>query len=195
MNDIAKPRKSSSYLVQLEKIKLEGTFLKDKPEETPESTLDALWLFVQGRPVPAIRAPMEPLSPLSPSQERQLQEITARRLSGEPLAHITGRQSFMGLTLLAGAEALIPRSETAILGQLAKTRLSDCAKRCDAPRILDVCTGCGNIALALASAEETSLVFGGDLSEAAVGLARKNARLLGLEKTGHVCCRRPLSTV
>lgn len=143
--------------------------LPDKPEETPDTTLRALWASVAGVPLSAERAAMEPLAPLSTGAADELGSLVERRLSGVPLAHLTGRQAFMGLELLAGPEALVPRRETEILGRVALSHVPETATVA-----IDLCTGCGNLAIALASDAPRLTVHAADLSEEAVGLARRN---------------------
>jgi release factor glutamine methyltransferase len=99
---------------------------------------------------------------------------------GTPLAHITGRQQFMGIELLASAEALIPRKETEILGAAAVRLLQEMEKTSDRLRVMDVCTGAGNIAVAMALQCPCCTVVASDLSADAVSLARKNVDFLQL---------------
>lgn len=98
---------------------------------------------------------------------------------GTPLAHLTGRQRFMGLELLSSPEALIPRKETEILATAAIEKILHAAEKQRA-LVMDVCTGCGNIALACAAAVPNARVLAADLSEQAVSLAGRNAREHGL---------------
>jgi release factor glutamine methyltransferase len=155
--------------------------LPDKPEETVESTLRALWLTACGFPVSAVRAAaLTALPELDPGAELKLAALVDERIRGTPLAHLTGRQSFLGLEMLAGAGALIPRRETELLARsalevLASTELSD-----EAPLVIDTCTGCGNVALAVAAGCAGARVLAADLSPEAVELARRNAEHLGL---------------
>ena len=161
---------------------LEGSWvgLPDKPEETPETTLRALWFVAAGDPRSVEAAATTQLPPLSASEQEELRRLVERRRSGVPLAHLTGRQSFMGLELLAGPEALVPRKETEILGRAALRVLRQTAEERGRAVVLDVCTGSGNLALALAYHEPRCEVVGGDLSADAVSLARRNAARSGL---------------
>lgn len=164
--------------------------LPDKTEETAEATLAALWCLALGTPVSIVSAQRQVLSLLTTQQQQNLNHFLSQRLAGVPLAHITGRQHFMGLDLLATAEALIPRTETEILTRLAL--------ECLAPvehlqlKLMDVCTGSGNVALSLAFNLPQAKVYGADLSEQAVALAGRNAQFVGLEnrvefKAGDLC--------
>jgi release factor glutamine methyltransferase len=154
--------------------------LPDKPEESPETTLRALWFAAAGEPRSVQLAAEGALPVLPPEGLDTLARLVERRLSGVPLAHLTGRQSFMGLELLAGPEALVPRRETELLGYAALDRLRDTVAERGRAVVLDVCTGSGNLALALAHHEASCEVVGGDLSDAAVDLAQRNAERAGL---------------
>ena len=150
--------------------------LPDKPDETPRSTLRALWTYVSGLPeIP------ETLPALDDDAEARLRRLVARRVSGEPLAYLVGHQSFLGLDLLSGPGAMIPRKETEILARAALGVLEARVRQRGEATVIDLCTGSGNIALLLARRVPQCRVWGGDISEAAVELARQNARRLGLE--------------
>lgn len=155
--------------------------LPDKSEEQPELCLRALWALAQGEKVSALGAKNIPLMSLNLAQQEILRELIAQRLSGTPLAHITERQSFMSLELRATPAALIPRIETEILGRLALRCLAD-DKENPAPLVLDICTGSGNIALAVAHHWPQAFVHGSDLSTAAIELAQENSLLLNLQE-------------
>lgn len=150
--------------------------LPDKPEETLESTLRALWHAATGRSVSARVAGSMALPSLSSAEAERLRRLVVARIAGTPLAYLTGCQHFMGLDLLAGSEALIPRVETELLGWAAL----ECLQRLEAASnhaalVVDVGTGSGNLALALAFHAPKARVYGADLSEQAVALARRNA--------------------
>src|SRR6185295_6331713 len=89
--------------------------LPDKPRENARSTLVTLWHLAAGSALAAEDAAERPLPPLGPDAERRLRALIDRRLSGVPLAHLTGIQRFMGLDLFASDDALIPRVETEAL--------------------------------------------------------------------------------
>lgn len=144
--------------------------LADKPDETPEGTLEALWAFAgcSGAEVDEARA-------------SQLKALVERRLAGEPLSYLIGRQVFMGIEFLSGPEAMIPRKETEILGYAALEVLRAIVTERGPATVVDLCTGSGNVALALASLVPDCRVHGSDISEASVRLAGRNAQFLGLE--------------
>ncbi len=155
--------------------------LPDKPEETAASTLKVLWHLAAGQALSIEAASEAPLPELSAVSQARLNELTAQRLAGIPLAHLSGRQRFMGLEMLAGKDALIPRRETELLGHAALGLLQHMAPATQALCVVDVCTGSGNLALALAHHEPRAQVFAADLSAEAVDLARRNAVHLGLQ--------------
>jgi release factor glutamine methyltransferase len=154
--------------------------LADKPDENTETTLRALWHTASGHPMSAIAAATLDLPPLDDAMRARLDRLVAQRLDGVPLAHLTGRQNFLGLELKSGPAALVPRRETELLATeaiaLARTLTADRPE----PIVVDVCTGSGNVALAIAHAIPAARVLGADLSEDAVALARENRAMLGL---------------
>lgn len=155
--------------------------LPDKPEETAESCLNALWAFAAGNPMSATAAGQLQAVDLSQAQQEIVKAGVEKRLAGAPLAHITGRQSFMGIELLASKSALIPRKETEILAHLALKSIDEISTRVDVPRVIDVCTGSGNLALAVLTLRPDIQIWGADLSPEAVTLAAENAAHLGLD--------------
>lgn len=154
--------------------------LRDKPDETAYATTAALWHLAAGTRLSADAAAAQPMPDLDATGHAAMAALIERRCSGEPLAHITGRQQFLGLELLAGPEALIPRRETELLGRALVERAHAMARVGDDLVVLDVCTGSGNLALALASSVPRARVFASDLSEEAIDLARRNAMHVGL---------------
>ena len=96
------------------------TLLPDKPQETAEATLKVLWWLAAGEPMSVeLAAERNALPLLDTAAAARLDDLIARRLGGVPLAHLSGRQRFMGLEMLAGPDALIPRRETELLAYAA----------------------------------------------------------------------------
>jgi release factor glutamine methyltransferase len=168
------------YATYLAELQAHWVGLPDKPEENPDTTLRALWLAAAGEPCAVDRATARRLPELNRDRREMLRQLVERRLANVPLAHLTGRQSFMGVELLAGPEALVPRRETELLGYAALDLLRTLVADRGRAMVLDVCTGSGNLALALAHHEPRCTVVGGDLSAEAVALAQRNAERLSL---------------
>lgn len=171
----------SEYNQLLEQLTAALTFLPDKPEENPDTTLRALWHAAAGAPKSVRLAAQTPLPELDQRGRAALQQLIKTRIDGVPLAHITQRQAFMGLEMLAGPEALVPRCETELLAGAAIAAVRQVAAEQAAVSVIDVCTGSGNVALAIAQQVPDARVYAADLSEEAVELARRNAQHLGLE--------------
>ena len=114
--------------------------------------------------------------PLAEAELERIRPLVRRRAAHEPLQYILGETEFHGLRLKVDRRALIPRPETELLVELAAQR---CAAHPPA-RILDLGTGSGAIALALAARFTEARVLGVDRSAEALDLARENARSCGL---------------
>jgi release factor glutamine methyltransferase len=156
--------------------------LPDKPEDTPVAAARALWCRAAELCVSPVAALERPLPALEAAQQRRFAELVRQRRGGVPLAHLTERQRFMGLELLAGPDALIPRHETELLAQAAASLLQAAARDREGVLAVDVCTGSGNVALAMATRVPGARVHAADLSAEAVALARRNAEHLGLQQ-------------
>jgi release factor glutamine methyltransferase len=126
---------------------------------------------------------------LSPVQEAAWQNALMRRLQGEPVAYITGRKDFFGLTLAVDARVLDPRPDTETLVEWALDCLPECLSEPKpapssptngSPRILDLGTGSGAVALALQHTRPDAKVWAVDASEDALAVARANASRLNL---------------
>jgi release factor glutamine methyltransferase len=148
--------------------------LPDKPDETPYSTARALWQFACGRAMSPASAIEFPLPLLNAKASLRLDELVTQRLAGVPLAYLTGTERFMGLDLLCTKEAMIPRRETELLGHAALEALRKRVEVCPTVTVLDVCTGSGNLAVAMAHYVPGARVFAADSSAGAVALARRN---------------------
>lgn len=114
-------------------------------------------------------------------QAEQLAVMVARRLQHEPVQYILGYTEFFGLRVRVTPGVLIPRPETEQVVETALERLRGCMN----PRVLDVGTGSGCIALALKHARPDASVEACDVSEAALDVARTNAEALHLDVTFH----------
>ncbi|KAF0206096.1 MAG: release factor glutamine [Gallionellaceae bacterium] len=112
---------------------------------------------------------------LSEAEEETYQALLLRRLSGEPLAYILGTREFFGLNFNVTPATLIPRPDTELLVELALGRILR-----PQARVLDMGTGSGAIALAIAHQRPDAEVWACDASAAALAVARDNAQRLGI---------------
>jgi len=113
---------------------------------------------------------------LSPEQEAAFDANVVRRERREPLAYILGEWGFRRLTLKTDRRALIPRPETEVVVERALEHI----RGLDEPHVLDVGTGTGAIALAIADEVPDARVTAIDVSADALALARENLELTGI---------------
>ena len=106
---------------------------------------------------------------LTGPQAQRVAQLFARRSAGEPIAYLTGCREFYGLAFAVSPAVLIPRPETELLVELAIDRLPRQG------RVLDLGTGSGAIAVALAYSRRDASVTALDVSDAALSVARRNA--------------------
>jgi release factor glutamine methyltransferase len=118
---------------------------------------------------------------LLPGAEAALRELLARRATGEPLAYLVGEREFHGLGLRVTPDVLIPRPDTETLVDWALELLAPLA----APRVVDLGTGSGAIALAVKRACPRAELHAVDISRAALAVARDNGQRLGLDVAWH----------
>jgi len=102
--------------------------------------------------------------------------LIQRRQQGEPIAYITGQREFWSLELRINADVLIPRSDTETLVEKALQQIEEIQN----PHIIDLGTGSGAIALAIAKERPDANVTASDTSQAALEVAKKNAQQLGI---------------
>src|SRR5271169_3339920 len=115
---------------------------------------------------------------LTAEEETRYQEVLAQRATGMPSQYITGHQEFWGLDFVVSPAVLIPRPETEHLVEA----VLELARAVQRPKLVDVGTGSGCIALALAHELPDAEVYAVDLSAEALEIARANAVRLQLEK-------------
>ena len=114
--------------------------------------------------------------PLPAALQAHFLALCERRAAGEPVAYLTGQKEFFGLPLQVDARVLVPRPDTETLVEWSLELLRDRP----APRIVDLGTGSGAIALGLQSARRDARVEAVDASPAALEVAAANALRLGL---------------
>lgn len=113
---------------------------------------------------------------LTDLQYEQLQSLLQRRLQGEPIAHLTGRREFWSLNLEVTPDTLIPRPDTELLIEVGLELLAE--KESEELCLVDLGTGTGAIALALASERPNWHILGVDRIVEAVELAKRNCQNL-----------------
>lgn len=117
---------------------------------------------------------------LAPTQLAAWTHQLARRAAGEPLAYLLGEKEFRGLLLQVDANVLVPRPETEILVDWALELLDEPLRERSPPRVVDLGTGSGAIAIAVKQACPAALVSATDASAAALEVAQANAHRLGV---------------
>lgn len=141
---------------------------------TPTPNLDAelilCWIYDWDRIQIILKSDME----MQEDDEIRYSEFIEQRRAGKPVQYIVCSQEFMGLPFYVDERVLIPRGDTETLVEEVLRRV----KTIRAPRILDICTGSGAIAVSLARFLEDSEIVGTDISEDALEVARENGRSL-----------------
>jgi release factor glutamine methyltransferase len=150
--------------------------LSQLPHANPELEAALLLCHILNKPRGYLFA--WPEQQLSPGQHQRYLELVEQRLEREPIAYITGEREFWSLSLQVNPHTLIPRPETELLVE----RTLHHVQQIPQPRIADLGTGSGAIALALASELPGAQIAATDLSIEALAQARKNAKRLGYDR-------------
>jgi release factor glutamine methyltransferase len=114
--------------------------------------------------------------PLAEAELAGYRELIKKRLAGEPVAYLVNEHELWGLPLYVDANVLVPRPDTETVIEVARSTRADRAAPC---RVLDLCTGSGAIAIALAKELPAATVVATDVSAEAVAIARRNAERNG----------------
>ena len=180
----------------LDLVKRSGDYLKGKG--IANGRREAEWIFAETLKMTRIDLFTRFDMPLDPGEVEKLRALVVRRGKREPLAYILGSQEFHGLDLKVGPGVLVPRPETEelvdrLLAELPQVdgggENSENSGKKSGPRILDVGTGSGAIALAVKKARPDAAVIATDRDPAALGIARANAERLELAvefRSGHL---------
>ena len=139
-----------------------------------EATAEAESLLAHALGCRRLEIYMQGGRPLLSEQLALLQTQTQRLQSDEPLQYVLGEVEFCGRVFVCDARALIPRPETELLVEAALGCAKVWARK--QPKVADIGTGTGCIALTLALAQPRAKIFAVDISPAALALARQNAR-------------------
>ena len=172
----------------LEKLEKNLSILPDKSEETPQNTLAALWHASYGNPVSPVLAEKMELPKLTPTQLVLLDTFIQDRLLGVPLAHLTERQHYMGLEFIVKKGLYIPRKETELLAKTAITQISKDCNKDKVINVIDLCSGIGTVALAIAKHCQNVHVFGSDIYEPAIECAQTNTKHFNIEDRAVFFC-------
>jgi release factor glutamine methyltransferase len=143
---------------------------------SPRMNAEVLLMFVLGADRAYLYAHSE--RELTPQEEARYEEVLAQRAIGMPSQYITGHQEFWGLDFVVSPAVLIPRPETEHLVEA----VLELARGIQRPKLVDVGTGSGCVALALAHELPNAEVYAVDLSSEALEIARANAVRLQLDK-------------
>ncbi len=139
---------------------------------SPSAGLDADCLLAQATGLTRVDFFAHPDRALTASAWHSYQVLLERRATGEPVAYLLGEREFMDFTLAVDQDVLIPRPET--------EHLVEAALREPAERVLDLGTGSGCVAIALARAWPRATIDAVDQSAAALAIAQRNAQSLGV---------------
>lgn len=143
--------------------------------ESPLVDAELILAHVLGRPRSRVRAEIG--RELAADELADLEGCVARRELREPLAYVLGEWGFRRLMLEVDSRVLVPRPETEVVVERCLARIADIAE----PRVLDVGTGSGAIALAIADEHRGARVTATDVSEEALAVARRNAARTGFD--------------
>lgn len=151
-------------------------FFKEKKFDSPR--LESELLISYGLQVPRIQIYLKFDQPLKEEELDYLRTLVRRRSSGEPLAYITGEKAFFKQTFFVDKNVLIPRPETE---QIVEEVLKWSQKKEGPLHILDLGTGSGCLGLSLLKEIKDAHLCAVDISESAIGVAKKNASRLEVQ--------------
>jgi release factor glutamine methyltransferase len=163
-----------------ELLKVTTDYLEKKEIESPR--LSAEILLAHQLDVDRVKLYLRFDQPLHDEEVTGYRSLIKRRLSREPIQYITGVQEFWSMDFTVGPQVMVPRPETELLVEHA---LALCRQKRSTEgscgRILDLGTGCGAIAVAIARELEGVAVWASDVSQDALDMARRNAIKHGVE--------------
>ncbi|MBU6222463.1 MAG: peptide chain release factor N(5)-glutamine methyltransferase [Planctomycetes bacterium] len=149
-------------------------WLGTKGAEAPRLDAEVLLAHVRGCPRIALYTAFD--TPVADAERARFRELVKRRGEGEPVAYLVGSREFFSLPFTVTKDVLIPRPETEGLVVRALDLLKDAA----APRIIDVGTGSGAIAVTLAKQLPRAMIVATDIAPAALAVAKANAERHGV---------------
>ena len=153
-------------------------YLESKGIESPR--LNAEWLLAHTLGNERIELYLQFERLLTKSETDEYRSLLKERVNNKPLQYIIGEVDFMGIKIKVNENVLIPRPETEQLVEIALERIK--SQNGKALKILDVGTGSGNIAIALAKFLPSVMIMAIDASEKAIDVAKKNAERIGVSE-------------
>lgn len=149
--------------------------LESAGREAPRRTVE--WLLTEALDCDRASLYVRPNETVPPDLVRHFFDMVDRCASGEPLQHVLGYTSFRGLRIDVSSSVMVPRPETEQVVEVALQQVASVSS----PRVLDIGTGSGCIALAVKSERPDAAVVGWDVSADALEVARANADRLALD--------------
>ena len=150
-------------------------FLKKKGSESPR--LEAEILLAKALGCDRIQLYVKFAEPLTDAQRATMRDLVKRRAAAEPVAYLVGYREFFGRRFAVTRDVLIPRPATETLVQEAL----DFAKPLETPRVLELCTGSGCVAISVAAGHRGAEVTATDCSDDALAVAKGNVQTHGVE--------------
>lgn len=139
--------------------------------------LDAELIVAHALGIDRMRVILDSARPLEGAELKALRELVRRRRAFEPMAYLRGHREFYGLEFRVDPRVLVPRPDTETLVDVALARSAHVSM---SMRQLDLCTGSGCVAIAMAKQRPTACVNASDVSPEALAVARENAMRLGV---------------
>jgi len=160
-------------------LKVTADYLKEKQIENPRLTAEVLLAYQLN--IDRVSLYINFDQPLNESELSGYRSLIKRRLEREPLQYITGVQEFWSLDFIVNPQVLIPRPESELLIEMAINQLKPPnAFENHPPKILDLGTGCGALAISLAKEVQEAKIWATDISSGALKLANLNAKKHGV---------------
>lgn len=151
---------------------IQETFLKGRSflKDLPNPDLEAKVLLLECTSIPEEQFYSSPDSRLSRAEERRFYKLISKRLTGFPLSYLTGIKEFWSIPFIVSPEVLIPRPET----ELIVEKVLELSSR-ENEVVVDIGTGCGNIAVSLAKELTQARIVATDTAQKALRVAKLNA--------------------
>jgi len=160
-------------------LKVTTGYLQEKQIENPRMTAEVL--LAHQLNIDRVTLYINFDQPLNESEISGYRSLIKRRIQREPLQYITGVQEFWSLDFIVNPQVLIPRPESELLVELAINQLKPPnAFEDHPPKILDLGTGCGALAISLAKEVQEAKIWATDISSGALKLANLNAKKHGV---------------